>query len=176
MQIKNKKWKNINISIIVIIVLILFFEILPRIWDLGKTSIEFIENSKKLEKIDEVDSKLKELTIENRNLKAVMNKIVSNYEENKNISSTMRYLNDISNKSHISISSIKPLKLNKRENLWLQPIEIEFYSNYEQLYNFIRFLEYSKKVMLITEITVVPKIITHNKLKVITKIDVYLNL
>ncbi len=64
----------------------------------------------------------------------------------------MRYLNKIANKSKINISSIKPRKLKSNENLWLQPIELEVYSNYEEVYNFIRFLENSEKVIVITEV------------------------
>ncbi|MBU0475266.1 MAG: type 4a pilus biogenesis protein PilO [Bacteroidetes bacterium] len=176
MKINNKKWKNINVIIIVFTIVVLFGEILPRIWDLSSLTINWINDTNKLDKVTAIDANLYKLTETNKKLKSQINQIVSDYEENKNISTTMRYLNNIAKKSNISITSIKPSKLKSNENLWLLPVELEFNSNYEELYNFIRFLESSEKVILVTEISINPITITQQKLKVLTKINVYLNL
>ena len=176
MIIKNKKWKNLNLLIIAFTLVILTFEVLPRVWDIGKLVTELISNSNKLERLDEIDNNLLDLNIENKNLKRQLGEIVSDYKSDKNISTTMRYLNEIANKSKLKITSIKPVKLKNNDKLWLQAIELKFYSNYERLYNFVRFLEHSPKVILLKEIKVKPKVKSRDKLEIVVNIDVYLNL
>jgi len=164
MKIKSKKWKNINLGIIAFTVVIILFEFIPRIMDLGTQTFSWISDKIKLEETSDIDAKLMEQSVKNKNLKSQMKQIVSDYEGDKNISTVMQYLNDIANKSNIHISSIKALKLKKDDRLWLQPVEIEFTSNYEQLFNFSRFIEHSSKVILVNKLKSEPEVITKGKL------------
>lgn len=176
MKIKNKKWNNINLGIIAFTVVIILFEFIPRIMDLSSQTLGWISDTIKLEETSDIDAKLIEQSVRNKNLKSQMKQVVSEYEDDKNISTVMEYLNDIASKSNINISSIKALKLKKDNRLWLQPVEIEFTSSYEQLYNFTRFIEHSSKVILVNKLVTKPEVITKGKLTSNLLVDVYLNL
>ncbi|MFZ1288484.1 MAG: type 4a pilus biogenesis protein PilO [Melioribacteraceae bacterium] len=176
MKIKNKKWKNINIGIVGFTAFVIVFEFMPRVWSLGSQSYNMISDKIKLEGNSNIDKNLMDQSLKNKNLVSQLKQIVSNYEEDKNISTVMQYLNNIANKSNITISSIKALKLKQNDKLWLQPVEIEFSSNYEQLYNFTRFLEHSPKVILVNKINSKPEIITKENINTKFLLDVYLNL
>lgn len=176
MQIKSKKWKNINLGIITFTAMIIFFEFIPRVMDLSSQTFSWISDKIKLEETSDIDTKLMEQSARNKNLRTQMKQVVSDYEEDKNISTVMEYINHVANKSRINISSIKALKLKKDDRLWLQPVEIEFTSSYEQLYNFTRFIEHSSKVILVNKLSSKPKIITKGKLNTKLLVDVYLNL
>lgn len=176
MKIKNKKWKNINLGIIAFSLFITLFEFMPRIIDLGSLTFNWVSDTIRLDETSDIDVKLVEQSVKNKNLKIRLKQVVSTYEDDKNISSVMQYLNTIASKSKISISSIKALKLKQNERLWLQPVEIEFNSNYEQLYNFTRFLEKSSKVILVNKLNSKPEVISKEKIKTKLLLDVYLNL
>ncbi|MBK7980281.1 MAG: type 4a pilus biogenesis protein PilO [Ignavibacteriae bacterium] len=176
MKIRNKKWKNINISIIGFTVFVIVIEFMPRFLNLGSQTFNVISDKIKLKETSSIDNNIKEQSLINKNLVSQLKQIVSNYEDDKNISTVMQYLNNIANKSNIKISSIKALKLKQEDKLWLQPVEIEITSNYEQLYNFTRFLEYSSKVILVNKLTSIPKTATKETLNTKLLLDVYLNL
>lgn len=176
MKIKSKKWKNINAGIVGFTAFVIVFEFLPRVWDLGSQTFNMISDKIKLEGNSNIDQNLMEQSLKNKKLVSELKQIVSNYEEDKNISTVMQYLNNIAKKSNITISSIKALRLKQNDKLWLQPVEIEFSSNYEQLYNFTRFLEHSPKVILVNKINSKPEIITKEKINTKLLLDVYLNL
>lgn len=176
MKLNNSKWKNITVSIIGFTLFILIFELMPRIIDLGSTYFDWLSNNKKLKASTSIEEELLDENIKNKNLKKMLKNIVSDYEQDKNISNVMNYLNNIADKSNITIASIKALKLKQNNNLWLQPVEIEFTSNYEELYNFIRFVENSSKVILLSNLNCKPKVLTKNKLDSKILLDVYLNL
>lgn len=176
MKIKNKKWKNINIGIISFTLFITLFEFIPRIMYLGSSTFEWISDTIRLEETNDIENNLIEQSINNKTLKSQLKQVVSTYEDDKNISTVMQYLNNIASESNITISSIKALKLKQNERLWIQPVEIEFSSSYEQLYNFTRFLEKSSKVILVNKLNSEPEVITRQKLNTRLLLDVYLNL
>ncbi len=176
MIIKSKKWKNINIGIIAFTLVVMLFEFIPRIIDLGSLTFGLVSDTIRIEETSNIDTELMEQTLKNKNLKSQLKQVVSTYEEDKNISTVMQYLNNIASKSNISIASIKALKLKQNDRLWVQPVEIEFTSNYEQLYNLTRFLERSSKVILVNKLSSKPEVITKSKLNTKLLLDVYLNL
>ncbi|MCB0749454.1 MAG: type 4a pilus biogenesis protein PilO [Ignavibacteriae bacterium] len=176
MKIKNKKWQNINIGIIGFTLFIILFDFIPRVMDLGSNTFNLVSDKIKLNQNNEIDTELLQLSTKNKAIKNQFKQIVSDYEDDKNISTVMQYLNNIANKSNIKISSIKALKLKQENKLWLQPVEIEITSNYEQLYNFTRFLEHSSKVILVNKLTSIPKTATKETLNTKLLLDIYLNL
>jgi len=176
MIIKNKKWKNLITVTLLFTIAVLSFEIIPRFIDIIGLSVSLVEDSNKLNNIESIEENLVKTKVENKNLKLKMNKVVSDYKKDKNISDTMRNLNEIANRAKINISSINPQNLKKSDKLWLQSIELKFNSTYEQFFNFVCFLEHSQKVILLNEVNIKPKVIAKSKLDITAKIDVYLNL
>ena len=176
MAIKFGKWKKTIILTIGLLIFLIIFEIFPRYASLYDAFFEIIRNNNAIESIETTKLQIQELNLQNKRIKFEINNLVSDYEENKNISSVISYLDKTAGENRIKISSIKPGKLIYKDNLWLQPLEVSLQSNYQSIFNFLRILENSSKVILINELTYKPDELLKNKLNFTAKLEVYLNL
>ena len=176
MPVKNKQWRNIISLTILLTVFIFMFEIIPHLTEVTSLFINWLNQSGQIEKLDEAEVKLRRVTAYNRNLSARISTIVSDYEENQKISNVLSFIDQIATGAKINIVSIKPGKIKKRNELWLQPIELTLLSNYEGFLNFVFMLENSPKVIIIKSIEIKPSRIIGERLKVNANIEVYLNL
>ena len=149
MLIKNKKWKNYILGTLSFFVLILLFEIYPRVSNILSLGYDLYERYAKTKEAEQNNLNENNFISENKKLKLQINSFVSNYEESQKISSIISFLDDIASKNDIEIAAIIPGKVEKKNNLWLQPIEININSNYEGMFNFVRSLEKSPKVILL---------------------------
>ena len=176
MPIKTPKWRNMVILILCFTMLVVVFEVFPGILNNADLVFEWIEQSSQIDKSDEIENRLTGVKQQNSQLKSYINNIVSNYEEAQNSSSILKMLDEIATRSKVDIEIIKPKTIIQRDNLWLQPIDIVLTSQYENYYNFIRFLENSQKVVLVKEIFIESGNSDGVELQISLKLEVYLNL
>ena len=175
-QISNKKQKRLFLLVTSFFILIFAVEIIPRFMDLSVKSINHFANQYKISSSDEYDNIIETKTIKNTLLQKKIAQIVSDYEESKKISSIFKILDKQASKADLQINSITPLKLSKKENLWLLPIKIKIKSNYEKIYNLVRFIENTSKVVVFKNKKKKKKTFTDDKVEVELLIDVYLNI
>ena len=176
MPIKNKKWKNIILLLCGFTIVVLLFEIFPRALGTFSLASEWMEQSDQIERLGEIETRIEMVSKENSSLKEDISSIVSDYEDNQKISSVLSLLDEIANGTNVNIEAIKPQAIVKRDNLWLQPIDMTITSKYENFYNFIRFLESSQKVVLVKDIYLKHENSVTGMLNINTKLEVYLNL
>lgn len=176
MTFKNSKWKNIVLLSSVFFVIVILFQIFPDYAGLihkVKTLVEQkdeISEGKKNQKI------LTNVLNRHKDLKNEIGSYVSNYNENKNISSIITILYNAAKKCNLTISSIRPSKVLQKNNLWLQPMEINFSTDYQNTYNFIKFIEKSRKVIIVKDLEMISSSKKKVNLDVKARIEVYLNL
>ena len=132
-------------------------------------------DEKKIEESENKRLAIRELEIKNKNLKKEINQVVSNYEENKNLSSVLSFLDEAAKESKVKFTSIRQRKLRK-DNLWMQPIEVNISSSYGNIYNFTRYLESSSKVAVLKELSFKPEEMLKPELEMKAEIEFYLNL
>lgn len=176
MQIKNKKWKLILITVITSFIMITFFDLVPRVGDIATMALKFHGEKGKLKQEMESERSLKDLMAENRMLKGELKNTLSGYEDKENISSVISLLDSVAILSEIRISSIKPQKPYKKDNLMLQPIEVNITSSYERAFNYVMFLEKSSKVILVKDLSILSKDKSKDSLFIKASLEVYLNL
>lgn len=176
MQIKNKRWKLIISATFGFTIVIIFFDLLPRYSALLNQAAARFDKRNSAGSLVKNQEKLRLLRIENQNLRRNINNIVTDYKENKNLSSVLTFLDEKAAESYIKLRDIKPGELKRQNNLWLQPIELNLNSNYENIYNYLRFLEGSNNVILITELSMKPANRSNDSLNIKAHLEVYLNL
>jgi Tfp pilus assembly protein PilO len=176
MPIKTPKWRNMVILVLGFMAIVLFFEIVPRLMNTTSLVFDWIDQSRQIEQSDRVAKQLQLAKQKNSDVKGYINGIVSDYEESQNASSILQMLDEIAAKSKVNIATIKPRQIVQHDNLWLQPIEVELISKYENYYNFVRFLENSQKVVLIKEIFMERENSVNGSLQIRINLEVYLNL
>ncbi|HZW40268.1 MAG TPA: type 4a pilus biogenesis protein PilO [Ignavibacteriaceae bacterium] len=170
----SKKWKNYFILYLLFFLFVLIVELLPRSW-------EFFNNVYTYYDIQDLDKEKQVLLSKNKLLKkenSYLNQSIINsvkYNKETNLSSIISIIDDYSNRSGASIISIIPENLFEKENLRIQPIGIELSSDYEGLYNFIRYLEISQKVFSIKSINITP-VPNPDSLNIKLKLWSYLNI
>jgi Tfp pilus assembly protein PilO len=176
MQIKNKKWKQIILVSVSAFMLILFFEIVPRTMNIGTLVFKLVDQKIKISSSDKNEDLIKQYTIENKSLRGQIGNIVSDYEKDKNISQILDFLDTASQLNNVRIIEIKPGQLIKNKNIFIAPLEVSFIAHYENFYNYLLNLEKSSKVIVIKQLSIVPKDILSDTLSIKAKIDVYLNI
>lgn len=176
MIIKNKKWRNISLIIIVFTIMIIVFEILPRSYDLVSSYLTSVDQEKKINELEIIKLEQRNLQIEVNDLENNISKLVSNIESDKKISSVISLLNQLSEKAKVKIVSIKPTKIYKKDNLWIQLLDIKMESELENIYNFTRFLENTEKVISFNKLEIKSVKPAANKLTINSELEVYLNL
>jgi Tfp pilus assembly protein PilO len=176
MLIKNKKWKNYLLATLALFVLILLFEIYPRVSNILTLGYDLYKRNAKTEEAEQNNLNESNLITENKKLKLQINSFVSNYEESQKISSIISFLDDLAARNDVEVTEIVPGKVEKKNNLRLQPIEININSNYEGMFNFVRSLEKSSKVIVLKELDFKPIRPISDSLNVKANLEVYLNL
>jgi Tfp pilus assembly protein PilO len=176
MLIENKKHKNVILLTLLATVIIFLFEVIPKYSDLVTIVFKLIEQNSEIERIAENEKELMELNLQNQLLKSRIYSTVSDYKENKNLSAVISHLDSLAKESHIKNLAIKPGQMIKENHLWLQPIEVSLNSGYENIYNYIRFLENSSRVIKIKGLYFKPEKPLKPELDLKANIEVYLNL
>ena len=176
MLIKNSKWRNLSLLILVMTVIVLVFEIIPRGIGVVEMVFELVANNNKIDRAAEIEIELSSLNTENLMLKKEIESVVTDYDDSRQISGILANLQEIADNSECDITAIKPGKLEKNKNLWVQNMQLEINGSYENLYNFFRFLENSTKVMIINNATFAPSKTKSRKLEMSLLLEVYLNL
>ena len=176
MLIKSKKWKNIIFLSLFLFVVVTFSDVIPDYSNLVSTGYDLFIQKRKIEESENNRLAIRELEIKNKNLKLEINRVVSNYEENKNLSSVLSFLDEAAKESKVKFTSIRPKKLEKKDNLWMQPVEVNISSSYGNIYNFTRYLESSSKVAVLKELSFKPEEMLKPKLEMKAEIEFYLNL
>lgn len=176
MQIRNKKWKFVNIAALGFFALLFFFEFMPRYMSLFEQITNYISSVNEGNTLAQNIQELKLVKNENQRIKTNINQLISNYKENKNLSGILSYLDENAMASDIKFKEIKPGELKRQDNLWLQPIEVTLATKYENIYNYLRFIESSNKVILVNELTMEPVSDSRDSLNINIKFEVYLNL
>lgn len=176
MPVKNKKWKSLIAISALLFLFVMLFDIFPRFSGLTSMAVELMEEKSRLEKEKESEMRFKELRVENMSLKDELRSMAPGYAPEENMSSVVSLLDSLSHKSHSRISSIVPGKSYRKDNLILQPLEVNLRAKYENAYNWARFLETARKVMLIKSLTLKPEEALSDSLTVKTELEVYMNL
>jgi hypothetical protein len=156
--------------------MIFFFNILPRTGELWDVYLEWRSQTELLENEMESNYELRFAEKLNAGLKARISSIVSEYDETIKVSSVIKSVDKVADKTRIEIITLRPKKIEKQENLWLQPIEIILSGSYENFYNLIRYIELSEKVVLIKAFELRPEDILKPELEIKLVVDVYLNM
>ncbi len=176
MPIKNKKWRNIIFSVLLVNAAILIFEIIPRSAVLFDLYLEWKDQSELLERDMESSYELQYAQKVNALLKAKISSIVSEYDETVKVSSVIKSVDYVAAKTRTEIITLRPQAIEKKENLWLQPIEIILTGSYENFYNLIRYIELSEKVVLVKAFEMQPAKLLKPELQIKLNVHVYLNL
>lgn len=173
MLIKNTKWKNITILSIVFFFIVLFFEILPGYAELISASAELLFREDPEEQMTKSEARLIQLKAEKRKLKVLASSQFSGYNEG-GVSSIIALLDESAAKSNSEIISLKPGNFKKNDNIVFQPVNMEMYAGYENLYNYLRFLENTPKVLHIKKLSI--KEFEEDDLIITAELEAYLNL
>ena len=176
MLIANKKYKNLVLLSLLVTILLFLFEVIPTYSGLVSMTIDVFEQNSEIDRITENDNVLRELNRQIKLLKMQIYNNVSDYSEYRNLSTVINLLDSLSKESKINNIAINPGELKKENHLWLQPIEISLNAEYENIYNYIRFLENSSRIVKVQELIFKPLKPGSPKLSLKANIEVYLNL
>ncbi|MBI1937422.1 MAG: type 4a pilus biogenesis protein PilO [Ignavibacteriales bacterium] len=176
MLIKNKKWKNIIFLSIACVSIIFLFEIAPRIYNVAGLTIDLIVQKYKIDSNKENDELISEYGVRNKALKRKIGRVVSDYERSRNISDILSFVDSAAQRTKVNIREIKPGKIIRNNNLWLQPVDINISARYENFYNYVRSLENSSKVMLIKKLTMISGESLGGSLDIKLHLEIYLNI
>jgi len=176
MQIKNKKWKNVIILSTLGIGVIFLFEIVPRFYNIAGLTYQLIVQKYEINSNKNNDAVITELNIQNKGLKKQIGFIVSDYEKSRNISDILGFVDSAAQMTKVSMREIKPGKIIRSNNLWLQPVEINITARYENFFNYICLLERSSKVMLIKKLTMLQKESSGGTIDINLHLQIYLNI
>lgn len=157
-------------------ILLILMEVYPQFEKIISLISISLEQSNTVLEAKSSEAILLNLQVEKKNLLTKMGNIVSSYDKELETSTLLTLLDSIALKSRTSITEILPHKLSQKDNLWLQPMELMLKGGFENIYNFVRFLENSEKVILINSIKLNPKKQKDSKLAAYLMIEVYLNI
>lgn len=146
------KWKRIIYLSLFLFILIFLFEIYPSIDStISSINIKIFSNRE----IDELEELLESEKNRNLTYKNNMVNFFNNLNNGKGISETISFLDKASAFSKLEIKSIKPIDENANNSS--RKIEITAESSYENLFNFVKYMEQENILLTIHKI-----LITHN--------------
>ena len=154
MKIKTPKYKNMVLFTVVSAILILGFEILPGYYNMCSNLVPTI-----FHKLSGVDDKvlLKQLiTLKEDHIKLKKQFFgeFADEENNYSFSHSLEMFNMNRGGFDISINSIKPIKKYKKGRLIFQKINIGMSSNFENIYNYCRWLEITRSAVDFEEMNI----------------------
>lgn len=176
MPIKNKKWRNIIWLVILLNGAILIFEIIPRFGVLLDLYMQWQDQSELLDSELESGYRLQYAEKLNKLLKKRISSIVSEYDETVKVSSVIKSVDYVAEITRTEILTLRPQPIEKKENLWLQPIEIILTGSFENFYNLIRYIELSEKVVIVKAFEMQPAKLLKPELQIKLTVHVYLNM
>ncbi len=176
MTIKSSKWKNIITLTSLFFLFVILFDIVPKYYDLISSGVVLLFNGNVEEQLNNTSNKLSSLEIENKKLKVNINSMASNYEADKKVSAIISLIDISAKKSNAQISEIIPGISQRKDNLFLQPVKVNLTSDYESLFNFIRQLENSNKVLVLKSISIKQSKESNKILIAEANIDAYMKL
>jgi|GEM_PF-3401289 Tfp pilus assembly protein PilO len=176
MKIKNKKWKNYIILTWVLFAMVFLFEIIPDYSALFSNLYDILNKNELKNDLNNCQMKINSLNIENQKLKSMISGSITDVDNNKDVSSVLSFLDDISQKSRANIAMLKPGVITKSDNLYVLPIEIEMNAGYCGIYNYFNFLESSSKIVTIQNLEIRSKVLLTDTLTAKADLNIYLNL
>lgn len=141
MTIKNPKYKKIVTLVIAVIILILLFEVVPGYYDLGISLIDVAVQKISGDDTESLSSRLIALQDENNNLKQHFFDNINVSAGEYSFSNALEKFTSDNPGINISINSIKPNKKIKKGGLNFQRITIGLNGNFNDIYNYFRWLE-----------------------------------
>ena len=154
MKIKTPKYKNVVLLTSAIFVLIILFEIMPGYYDLGSSLVSVIFQKVSGSNEEELSNKLVLLKTEQTKLKKMFYGEFSETENNYSFSNALEKFNVNNSEFDLSINSIKPLKKIKKGRLNFQRINLGMNCNFENIYNYCRWLEVSGSTIDFEEVSI----------------------
>lgn len=152
MIIRIPKYKNIIITTVIAFSAIIFFEIIPGFYDVGSKLLSVILQKVSGDNEENLSRELISLREENSRLKKQYFGEISSTEDNNNLSAALEKFKVDNEEFKISINSIKPLKKIKKGRLSYQKISLGMNCNYEDIYNYCRWLEINSPTIEFEEI------------------------
>jgi Tfp pilus assembly protein PilO len=175
MVIKNKKWKSYTIITAVFFAFIIVFEIAPDysadFYSIG----EFITSSNNKSELEKCETEILNLTKRNSALRNTLSANTDINNDKNDISSVINYLSIVSRKSYVENYSLRPAALEQKDGLWVLPINIEISGDYSIIYNYIRFIEMSPRIIVIRDLSITPKEKLKDDLLMKTNLEFYVN-
>ena len=145
-------------------------------YNIASLSTGLLIKKYRMESNENNQAEINNLIFQNKQLTRQIGDIVSDYRKNKNISDVITLLDTLARKCDVHIVDIKPLKMGKTNNLWVQPIDVSFSSSYEGMYNYLLMLEQSSKVILLRKISMLNSADSKTNIEIKTQFAVYLNI
>lgn len=173
MNLINRKWKNIITLSTIFFLFAMLFKVIPEYSEIIASTVNIIFSGDIKEEVNESDGQLKQLNMEKMKLIKYSSSLVSN-NKNSNLSSIISLLDNSAEKSGSKIINIDPREAEEKNDLYFQPIGIVLNADYEKIFNFVRFLENSERVIRIKNLTLKEKESKH--LIVNIELEAYLNL
>ncbi|MBI2418556.1 MAG: type 4a pilus biogenesis protein PilO [Ignavibacteriales bacterium] len=176
LPINSKKWRNILYLSGSAFALLLLLEIAPRYISAAEKLVDLYFKSRALEESRKNEILYKELALENKSLKEQIRSSVISHVEERSVAELLGTLEKQANAASVSIISLKPQSVVNKDHLMMQPVEITLHANYENLYNFVHFLENQEQVALVREIKMSALEMFNGEIEMTIKADVCLNL
>lgn len=155
MTIKIPKYKKIVTLVFAVFVMILLFEVIPGYYDLGVNLFDVIVQKISGNDTESLSSKLILLQDENNKLKQqFFNKINVSTDEYSFSYALEKFTSDNPG-INISINSIKPNKKIKKGGLNFQRITIGLDGNFNDIYNYFRWLEIKESDIEFAEVGII---------------------
>lgn len=172
MVIKTPKYRKIISTTIIIFTVILLFEIFPNYYNLTDKFISITIQKISGNNKEQLFNRLTYLKEEKTKLEKIYYNEFSTLEKNNNFSEYLNKFTVNDNLFDISINSIRPLKKIKKDRLSFQRISLELNSNYENFYNYCRWLEFKGSLIFFEEINI-SKQQDNSYLKINLLIDIF---
>lgn len=141
MQLRTPKYKNTAILTLLLFILIMLLEVIPGYYQLAETLYSVVVQKYSDDNHEKMESELIQLNENQNKLKRIFYGEFTTTSENSSFSNTLEKFNVKGNEFDISINSIKPLKKLKNGRLSFQRVNIAFISDYENSFNYCRWLE-----------------------------------
>lgn len=154
MKIKTPKYRyTLTISLLVF-ALVIFFEVVPGYYQLCSNLLSVLVEKISGDDYDKLSNRLDNLKSENSKLKKVFFGEFSSGQSNHSFSETLDNFNVSQDEFDMTINSIKPLKKVQKGRLNFQRISLELQGDYENIYNYCRWLEMRGKTFHFEEVII----------------------
>ncbi len=175
-MLKSNKWLNMFRMISGLFLLLLFFELYPRYSELVSDTWKLFIWQQANKEDEQIRLNIQNINLQNTKLKADISSIISDYNEQRSISSIIGYIDSIATNNKLKLTSIKPEVITEERNLLRLPLLVVMEGVYDNLYKFTHEIENSPQVIIIKEMDVKSVYPSRQKVVMELNIEVYLNL